>query len=834
MQTLISGQAGLAIIIEGNHANILHIDAIDKPIPCPIPYINSVLQGATDVQRLNSNDLKTIKATLELSWKSDRALFFFLILLSPDENPRNYELALESLNELLNDKKVCDFIMNQMFTAPLPDQNRIENALSDVENFPLLLEMFEELMQYQDLISEIALEWESLPISLFVDKNNKEATKYQMGKNGIQRKMAYAIQNNSFNDFQLVYYTICTPVKKNREILQKWAYNLKPKNEKNKLDNVPLQKENDFLYQRTESGKKNQRIHDKFVRIKKQIKEIRDLLLANNIDLAKKYVNELVNLQETRGDHKYAAKSLCDIANGASDIANYSLQLEWTKQAVELAPNDGWAHGQLAESYLKLKKYEYAETHYKLAVQYGNRAYGLSGSARILQKSGELDKALEQYNNIIEEFPQDINIIVGKAKTLSNMHKFDEALVVLDKAIEGKNVDICVTRAHIMRYMGELEDALRSYDNIIKNPDFAPALEAYCGKAATFKEMGRFDDSEDAYRQTIKKFPNDPKAVYDLINLLIECKKFDKALNLYNESKESFEYCDQIHLSYANILQRQGKLDQAEVIYKNFTNSKNSYIFRNSYAKFLKSQERYTDSLREYDKLIKDFPYDTSAYIGRAKILKVLGELDKAIASYDFILSLKPQDLKIKYSKAALLIAADRYEDAKVLLDDASKAVNPSAKVKGISYYIKGILKFKESSSREQLREVKAYFEYGLKQVQYWEIQQSFNLALVTVNIKLESFGNALEQFESLDDNYPFTKVLAMQVNANIPKTENIAKAKEIYKKLKNMDLPEDCEIIVLADEVAAFYGLFDKNSSHSNDNWIMQEDIKQALLSVA
>jgi len=58
-------------------------------------------------------------------------------------------------------------------------------------------------------------------------------------------------------------------------------------------------------------------------------------------------------------------------AQEAKEIANYSLQLELAIWATEIAPDDGWAHGQVGDAYFCLYQYENALKEFKIAGNLG-------------------------------------------------------------------------------------------------------------------------------------------------------------------------------------------------------------------------------------------------------------------------------------------------------------------------------------------------------------------------------------------------------------------------------------------------------------------------------
>ena len=121
-----------------------------------------------------------------------------------------------------------------------------------------------------------------------------------------------------------------------------------------------------------------------------------------------RFADQLVNWQIQHGGARYAAMSLCALAQEARAFGYYAIQIEWLRRAIELAPQDGRAHGQAGDAYLALFRLDEAYTAYTNAVRFGQEAFGTRGIARSsLQAGGRLDEALEICRRARDQFPDD-------------------------------------------------------------------------------------------------------------------------------------------------------------------------------------------------------------------------------------------------------------------------------------------------------------------------------------------------------------------------------------------------------------------------------------------
>jgi hypothetical protein len=109
-----------------------------------------------------------------------------------------------------------------------------------------------------------------------------------------------------------------------------------------------------------------------FESVLQQQEAIRQRLRDGNLALARRYTDDLVMSQLRRGDNSYAAKSLCRLAQEAKRIGLHSVQLEWAQRAVDVFPDDAWAHGQVADALIHFGRLDEALRELKLTESFGD------------------------------------------------------------------------------------------------------------------------------------------------------------------------------------------------------------------------------------------------------------------------------------------------------------------------------------------------------------------------------------------------------------------------------------------------------------------------------
>ncbi|HEX7766330.1 MAG TPA: hypothetical protein VF443_06415, partial [Nitrospira sp.] len=128
MDVLISGQAGIAVLIQGDTVTSYSLDEPELSVPQSSSALPYLLADATDVLEFKELSPSEIHSQLDTAWRKDRILQLTLILLDAGDEPETRIAAAECLEELLNLKDLEEFLFNRMCMAPLPDIADIAGA----------------------------------------------------------------------------------------------------------------------------------------------------------------------------------------------------------------------------------------------------------------------------------------------------------------------------------------------------------------------------------------------------------------------------------------------------------------------------------------------------------------------------------------------------------------------------------------------------------------------------------------------------------------------------------------------------------------------------------
>jgi tetratricopeptide (TPR) repeat protein len=207
------------------------------------------------------------------------------------------------------------------------------------------------------------------------------------------------------------------------------------------------------------------------------------------------------------------------------ELAKKDLQYAW-----QLAPQEDYALS--LTTILKQQHTDSAILFLQKATQTLPTSIALQiGLARGYQQKNEYDKALEICNNIIKQFPNQLDALVLKSEILQQQNKNYEAIATLEKAYSFAPFDIDI--AHELAYAyaeAKNKKVLALTDTLIKYDQSEKAAIAWYIKGLYFDNTGAKQEAIKNYDQAIRQNYTllDPylakgQALYDL-------KKWDEAI----------------------------------------------------------------------------------------------------------------------------------------------------------------------------------------------------------------------------------------------------------------------------------------------------------------
>jgi len=821
MDALVSGQSGLAVIIQGNDSSFLSIDTMEEERKCHPANIRYLFAGATDVLELKSTSKEAVKDRLIHEWRFDRGLHLILILLDANEDAETRAEAGDCLTTLLEDRTVNERLQNVLYSAELPNPKCASDALGLLGLGGAAAGLLKAIDNDQDKIRVVCTAWNELAPTLFESQAAKDDFRNAATKSGVFKILAEnLLEPTGFALSSVECHQRLRNLPNHRAILGNWLGPIKPERARQATTRQREEARPPRVGKSPEDYRPGRETSafEAYESVKKQKQAVITLIKKGDTHKARKFTEDLIRFQLGTGGREYAAKSLCDLAQRAKNALNYSFQLELAKRAVDLCPEDGWAHGQLADAYLCLGRYDDAVHSFNQASGSGELAFAASGLARVLWGQGRLSDALETYEKAQKQYPDDPQIWNGRAEVLREMWRYEESLRAYEESVgrfPTDPVSIC-GKATVLKDLGRLEESLNTYREAIQL--FPDELFVRDGLADVLRGMGRLHDSLDAYEKTISLFPEDSVARCGRAEVLRDMGLLDESLRYYEETIHLFPYVPVPYCGRAEVLKDMGLLSDALVRYEDtilrFPLEARAH---NGRANVLRKMGRVTEALQAFDRTIRQFPYDIFALSGRAASLKELGKLPEALEAYEVLLNRNPTRPHLRHAKAAILAVLRRYKEAESLLPENL----PQTRDDWIGYHLRGMILLK----RDMIRPAIKHFEEGLAKVPFADQRRYLQKAIVVATIRQRRFHEAAERLGLLED--ATTEILRLHTCGEL---DRIDEASMAYERLRR-----SCPtvLIPLRNELAAKYAIRNEKPRH-DETWIFEEECSSVLLEAA
>jgi tetratricopeptide (TPR) repeat protein len=815
MDALVSAVAARIVFIEGEEATYIDAETPGTRTRTTLDALPYLLMGAYDVAELKDTSESDAFGCLLRKWNEDRALRMLDIVIDSDEELDTRCEAAGYLSAFLKDTKTLETIKNRAYAIPLD----VGASVAEIGDQGSVSDFIDTLLMDQDAIGRIRKCWDEIPSSFFRDADQRRAFEWEAVDKGVFRMFAEA--GSDYDAVSAAMFKALSLFRSHhnaRQIIREWTKDLstRPARRRLKRMEAALELESEDIQDEFVESAEHGPIHQKFLDIQSQKQTIRALLEAGNLPKARRFTRELVNSQIADSGFKFAAKTLCDLAQDAKYLGLRSLQLEWVQWAAEIAPEDGWARAQAGDAYLAMWRLDDANREFVAATKLGSAAFGLTGIARLLRARGKLDEALELCRRIKVDCSSDREVSFAWAlysEILREMWRYEEALSSYEdgvKAFPDQSAFLC-GQAAVLKDMGRLGEALGLYEQAVRM--FGDQV-AYGGRADVLKELGNLSNALAAYEVGLKQFPQDLVLSSGRADIFRAMGRFDDALAAYEAVLLRYPFEPNAHTGYASTLWDMGRiadsLTQYDAAVTRFPDDVGCRIGR---ANALRSVGRFEDALQAFDQNARDFPYNLYSLTARARLLKLLGRYHDALDAFDVVISRRPDYTPAKYSKAAIFGLLKRFDEADALLPNT----RPATRMDWVAFHIRGMLLLKQCKVKDAV----SLFEEGVRRTPFFRQRQYFENALAAANIRLKKYSEASELVNGADD--MISRLLQLHSFAELGYFD---KAREAYDAVNDNSPPL---VVSLRDELAARYSLANRVRLH-NDDWILDQEIEVIL----
>jgi hypothetical protein len=359
VNAVISGQAGVAVLVDGGKLASIHAGRPEEVLARRPEEIRLLLGDAADLELVE--DVDPVEIGLRLERATDRvdALHLALLLLDATLSEDTRHTAAEEIEALLGTDEIGESLEGILFARPFPRGADVVGALSCC---PAQTERTRQLLlrlhSLQPSIAEVRHAWETIPLPAFGVEGDRNYAQSTCVKEGLFRGLVLSrAAGESLDTFRLK--ALLNPafrrLANHRAILHEWLSGL-PEARAETLYPEPVEVTHDFLAEGKEEEEQERRVGGDrravLERVHTQKDAILQALTQRDFPRVEKYVDELVDYQLRKGEAVHACKSLCDLAMQAKRLGLLDLQLQWTERSTQIKIDDAWSWIQYADALL--------------------------------------------------------------------------------------------------------------------------------------------------------------------------------------------------------------------------------------------------------------------------------------------------------------------------------------------------------------------------------------------------------------------------------------------------------------------------------------------------
>lgn len=268
-------------------------------------------------------------------------------------------------------------------------------------------------------------------------------------------------------------------------------------------------------------------------------------------------------------------------------------------------------------------------------------------SARDYLEEGDYEKALAEYDSILESDPRNEDGWFNKAELLHALGKSREAVEAFDRviSINEKNAGAWMEKANTLLEMGKPIDAVECYRNILElDSDNTNYLVA---RAKILAEDGNHEAAILCYDIVLDKSPRNTDASLGVIFSLFELGDLDRAERILDHVARRISPNENVWWARGHLMDKRGRWGAAIQFYDRAISLRWNYpdpwIGKGD---ILLRQGKYEEAKRCFEKVLETDGKNIDAWLGKAEALDWMGQRMQAMEWLDDLLEVHPDHKK--------------------------------------------------------------------------------------------------------------------------------------------------------------------------------------------
>jgi len=781
--------------------------------------LGRILGTTPDVLSIDAKNLGEVERCLETEWAKDRALRLFIMLLDAEESDSGLDDAAALFERLLAHKHVLHHLENQFLQRPLPREAKTTRATTLVAQLPVASELLARIAERQPEIRLISDAFDKVDEARFGGSEQKADFRETAIATGAFRSLVLGKGPTGLSDACILeVHRSLWSVPEARAVVQAWTVALRQTAQTSRRMSLP-EMEEPSEPDRAEYGSRTGAFERKR-QVFEQQAAILEKVSVGDFPAARRFVAELEQRQLADGGNAYLAMSLTRLSQNAREMEAFDLALDWAFRATEIEPGDARTHTQLADALASAERTDEALREYSRAEELGERAYAMSGRARVMRLLGRHQEQLDLHaeaSDLLEGSSDQIHSFVGCAVALSDLGRIDDALAHVTLAetrfpydplprqtrgwmlvrqgrfeeawksfeeaegFSGDKSAALIGLADICRRTGRLDEARSRYTGLIRH--FPRLVDGYIGLIDTLRDVGDPRQAALYAAQTVRRFPGSPRAAGRHATTASEAGRHALAGNLFAEAIARFPRDVRLVSAQVTAIRREGKYDRA---------------------------------LQVIDAALRRFPYSHRLQRTRAEMLRRLGAIADSRAAYQELIQQDAYDIRSRNGLATLLALSGRFEEAESLVCND----NPQTADEWRSFFITANCierRGHSGFSHERLVWAHAKCPFSFE-------RRMFAGALASYALRHGQARKA-PRIETIPE-----RDVANVIDFQVAAATRDRRAQRLYSMLSR-NLPPG--LLVVRDEIARNYGIVQDHPRHTK-TWVGQRLNDELLLAAA
>ncbi len=242
---------------------------------------------------------------------------------------------------------------------------------------------------------------------------------------------------------------------------------------------------------------------------------------------------------------------------------------ELFRSGLDLEPENPYLLSGMGDVCRETGDYDEAERCYRLLLDVdGRNLFALRGLGDVCKKLNRHQEAIQLWEKYLSLRPQDKHVMTRIADSCKVLMQFDRAEQVYHNILNIAPRDrfALTGLADLQHRLGKDREAINTYERVLKFDENELHILTIIGKLCW--RISDFERAERYFRRALKVDPQNPYALYGLGNCYRWHRKYDKAIEIWQEILKKSEGTQALHTRMGDAFYHLGQLSAAQESYR--------------------------------------------------------------------------------------------------------------------------------------------------------------------------------------------------------------------------------------------------------------------------